>query len=390
MGGAAGPTAFVLALVLGSAGVRCAFHRAGLAEGRGDLGVARRLFGERAHEVELVLLGSSRTQRGFDVAVLEEELAAAGLPVSAFNFGVPGTKSLEQDRRLRELLADPPPRLRWIVIEAGPIGLTPRKEGDFPRRSEPVSARSIEWHTVGATRRALTAIARLPLPLSARAELAGDHLGLFGRRLTNLGLCSERWLESRAARAQREWKEARAALAVDPRLARQLEESADPESPLARAASNRLRETSRGERGAKGAAAYARHADEVRAQNALPIDLGQLDRGLLDWRPDAARAAGVELVYVTLPGGAGSPEPLAMHRAGWFGPLLHFNDPDAYPELFTKAVHRDFGHLNLRGAELFSRRFARAFAEIIAPAESVDRDSLAGGSGPGLVGGGTR
>jgi len=60
------------------------------------------------------------------------------------------------------------------------------------------------------------------------------------------------------------------------------------------------------------------------------------------------------------------PDPMAKHffptdesqRAA----VLDFSDPNAYPELFDRADRRDPSHLDVRGAELYSRLLARQLA----------------------------
>src|SRR5262245_20945385 len=54
----------------------------------------------------LVMLGSSRTTYGFQASALEPRLSeAAGRPVVAFNFGIPGAGPLMELLTLRRLLA---------------------------------------------------------------------------------------------------------------------------------------------------------------------------------------------------------------------------------------------------------------------------------------------
>jgi hypothetical protein len=270
-------------------------------------------------QYDALFLGSSRVLRAFDAGRFDAELARAGVALRSYNLGVKGVYSLEQDFLLHHVLARPPARLRWILLEAGPIGLTLAEHSDWARPPQPLTQRAIQWHTPRETRRVLAAIRRLPLPLGRRLSLAREHLDLFARNVTNLGVLAH-WLFG---------------LPV-PGPGRQAVDA--PE-------------------------AYRALAERVQAENRLPVDLDELDLAFYPAQARAAAAAGIELVYVTLPGEEGSPEVLALHGLGQLETLFHFNDPERHPELFERAQRYDLGHLNARGAALFTRRLAAVFLD---------------------------
>jgi len=330
-------------------------------ETRGNIGAAHRVFREQADEIDVVFIGSSRVQAGVDVQALEDEWQKSGAELRAFNFGVPGMRTLEQGHVLRQVLALRPERLRWVVLEALPIGITIRKSTDYSRRAEAVSARSISWHTTQVTRRALAAIWRFSLPWSERLELARHHLGLWARHASNLGLLSERLFESTSAREQRAREEDGAAPEPDAPAVE------DPGFGPVLGATQKERARAKALRrwSEQSADQYQKRAARIPLENELPVDLAELDLEIVAERVREARAAGVELIFMTLPCEVGNPEVLRLHEAGLLGPLLHFNDPERYPELFAQPMREGLGHLNAPGAQAFSRHFAREFLELL-------------------------
>ena len=337
-------------------------------ETRGNIGAAHRVFREQAGEIDIVFIGSSRVQAGVDVQAMEDEWQKSGAELRAFNFGVPGMRTLEQGHVLRQVLALRTERLRWVVLEALPIGITIRKSTDYSRRVEAISARSISWHTTQVTRRALAAIWRFSLPWSERIDLARHHLGLWARHVSNLGLLSERLFESTSAREQRasgkeepcRAAEPDAPAVEDPGFGPVLGATEPGATQKERARAKVLRRWNE-----QSAEQYQQRAARIPAENELPVDLAELDLEVVAERVREARAAGVELIFMTLPCEVGSPEVLRLHEAGLLGPLLHFNDPERYPELFAQPMREGLGHLNAPGAQAFSRLFAREFLELL-------------------------
>jgi len=332
------------------------------ADTRGDIGSAQRRFREQADEIDLVVIGSSRVQEGLDVEQVEQELREAGRELRVFNFGAGGMRTLEQGHVLRWVLAQRAPRLKWVVLEAWPLGITLRRNTDYSRKAEVISARVISWHTARVTRRALAAIWRFPLPAAERLRMARHHLDAWGRRVWNLGLLSERLFESTKARGQRE----QVAEGRPP-----VENGEDGETPgfgrvLGTERTKRSEEKVHGVRTELTPEQLERRVAHIPVQNRMPVDFAELDLELLAERDREARRAGVELIYLTMPGESGCPEILRLHEAGLLGPLLHFDDPERYPELFGEELHETPAHLNREGARVFSRLFARKFLELCA------------------------
>ena len=331
------------------------------ADSRGDVGSARQRFLEQLDEIDVVVLGSSRVQKGLDGELVEAELRKAGREIRVFNFGAGNMRTLEQDHLLAWILAQRPPRLEWVVLEAWPLGITLRRNTDYSRKAEVISSRSISWHTARVTWRALAAIWRFPLPALERVHMARHHIDLWARRTWNLGLLSERAFESSRGRRQRERLERGEPLPDGV----EADGGGVPgfDQVLGATRERRSKPRKREQRTEWSEDDYDERASKVARQNRLPVRIDQLDLALLANRDRLAREAGVQLAYLSMPGDVGCPEALQLREAGLLGPLLHFNDPQAFPELFAKELRRTPAHLNAAGAKVFSRLFAREFLE---------------------------
>jgi hypothetical protein len=85
-----------------------------------------------------------------------------------------------------------------------------------------------------------------------------------------------------------------------------------------------------------------------------------------------ARGRGVELVLVVMPGLSADRRAEARLSAEAGVPVLRYDLPDAYPELYDPALRFDSGHLSAEGARHFSRLLARDVAGL-GGAERLER-----------------
>lgn len=334
-----------LALLALASGCALVKHFAAL-DPRGALGELLTEFAGRKDEIDALLLGSSHLRQGFDEALLERELGAEGLEFRALNFGVPGLRSLEQGFLLEHLLAQQPARLKWVVLEAGPIRVD--AERDYEQADDPtaITARAIQCRSFATSYRALAAIHHGALPLSEKLARAGRELELLARNQLNLGVLADRLTGARhAARQER----AGAPLQLD-RASRAIQRA---ERAQARVEHNRDRAES----------TYRAVAQQVAAGNRERVSAAELDLGFYPWLERTAARAGVRVVYVTAPSSSASVDALSLAELGELTPLIHLNDPERFPELFQSELRRDFDHLNPAGAERFSRLFAAEFAK---------------------------
>ncbi len=335
----------LLALALGCALVK----RFVALDSRGALGATLAEFAGRKDEIDALLLGSSHFRQGFDTALLERELAAEGLEFRAFNCGVPGLRSLEQGFLLEHLLAQQPARLKWVVLEAGPIRVD--AERDYEHGDDPtaITARAIQSRSFAASWRALAAIHHGALPLSEKVVRAGRELELLARNQFNVGV-----LADRLGGARRAARQERAGVPLE----------LDAESG-ARERAQRAQARAERNRAALTDSVHRAVAQQVAAGNRERVSADELDLGFHPWLERAAARAGARVVYVTAPSATASTDALSLAELGELSPLIHLNDPERFPELFQLELRRDLDHLNPLGAERFSRLFAAEFAKLV-------------------------
>jgi hypothetical protein len=195
----------------------------------------------------------------------------------------------------------------------------------------------------------LGCLAPVPLPPARKLELALGHLELFALRFTALGRGPELLVRPPA-------------LAPSRRLARGLANAGFEENERDKGSSS----APELERYRLDPAAYAAELARVEAENAQAVTLDDLDADYYRRQQALAARAGVRLVYYTAPSFEGSPELCTLAELGVVSELLHFNDPARFPELFALEARYDEGHLNARGAALFSARFAEGVRELLA------------------------
>lgn len=312
----------------------------------GGLDDKLRFFEVHRDDYEVVFFGSSRVFRGVVPAELDAEMARLGVPVRSFNFGIDGMSGHETCALVRRVLALWPARLRWVVVELDGWSVDLRPENRF-------KARIVFWHDREETLSALRTVARTEAAPRRRLDLASDHLLHMAARSAAAGRGRDLVREVRArfgggAAARRR---AEAELAQN--------HGFEPFSPSAygtpsthpfrrrflellpayRVAVARLPEANRAEVGLDG------HAVEAVAEQAAAI-----------------RRAGARAVHLLTPTARPTPGLYRLAAAGHVPLLLAFNDPQAYPGLFTEEHRFDAEHLTTEGARRFSRLLARRLA----------------------------
>lgn len=318
-----------------------------------DYGLGAKLehFAEHRDEFDLVYLGSSRVYRSFVPELVDAELAARGHALRSFNLGVAGMGDFEADWLLREVLAMEPERLRRVVLEV-PLYSPELFEANAH------SARVIAWHDFEGTLGALEATELLAG--ASRHELLRLHLELWARRALHLG--QGRRLIARALGDDRE--RARHGLSREMLGAARgylaLEDT--PGEEYARRRGEFLAQPQE----------HARRVERIPVDRRLRPGLGSYPLGLLAERVASLRAAGIEPIFVAVPGARARATVYSLVDEGRVEGLLDFNDPARYPELFTPESRFDRNHLTRESAARFSRTFAAALARRLDAAAAED------------------
>jgi hypothetical protein len=294
----------------------------------------------RKDEFDVLFFGSSRILCSVVPAVFDAEMARAGHPVTSFNFGVSAMNAHETDAFMQRVLANPPARLRFVVVELGlwTSGIYP---GNY------FSKRALAWHSWPETLAALHTTWHVGGGFDRKLDRTRMHLLHLAGHYANLGDGS-RWLQALSG------------LAPPP----------DPEEMAAATVEDGYMAVENGPghmvlnpRGvpvkvADPAPIYRERIAQLRRSPARRCNETALEQQIAQIRALGARP--VHLIPMTF---TGNPTYDQMSQQGRLPLLLRFNDPDQYPELYDPQFHRDFEHLNRRGAELFSRLLAERLVE---------------------------
>ena len=233
---------------------------------------------------------------------------------------------------LRKLLALHPPRLRWVFIDCVAI----RSQIDVNLTTK----RSAYWHDARHTWLVWRAIAEEPLPWGERARRAIAHGTHLLRNWTNVGIGGE-WLavELGSAKRRKSPREQTAKNFTET-------EGYEPEPDTAMTG--------------EPLAEFQRAVADFRA-NLPPQPIGPVFRAALDEVIAEVRAAGAQPVLVLTPT-VKEKENFTNLPDGV--PVLRFQDPHEFPQLFEPANCYDTEHLNHTGAQLFTDALARRFVEL--------------------------
>lgn len=109
---------------------------------------------ERAR-ITVLALGPSTTFHGFSPEAFDQEALASGLRAHSFNLGLPGAGYFELEYLLRRVLADPPPRLTDVVLDA-------RAQSFVPQPASQLTARDAYWQDATETLHLLDYLRRAP------------------------------------------------------------------------------------------------------------------------------------------------------------------------------------------------------------------------------------
>jgi hypothetical protein len=289
---------------------------------------------------DTLIVGSSRTARQLAPEIFDRAMAERTAPTRSFNLGLPDLWPPEDGYLIERTLAGRERPLRFLVVECNPIRLA------LPERHE-YTARALYWHDAPRMR-ALVARAAAP-----PADAADGRPRAIRPHLPALAVHGSHWLQN-ALRVGRGAELLRAELdAHEPALDPALGPRRDGYQPL------------RADLPALDGPALARYERELAS---TPAGAGRLERGdaesQAELRRKRALAAryGAELVLVAPPVAGRTFEPLP----GDGHIFLDFADPLRFPQLFVPEHRRDEGHLNARGAALYSRLVGQALGALVA------------------------
>ncbi len=304
-------------------------------------------FAEHKDEFDVLFLGSSRVFRGIDPRIVDAELAAEGVPLRTFNFGVGGLRRFEACYVMHRLLELGPARLSTVVVEAEPW------EPSTEFLMNTWSSRMVAWHDLEHTRLALVSVMAEDAPLAARIRKGWTHVQLFAMRLHVMGQGSRIVLDL-LGRSRDPWNRSMSADEIARAAGYQAYEE------IADAPVNAWQEAI-----AKDAEWPAKVMGHVARENDAAPDLARYNFAALRAQVGAIRAAGAEWIALSMPGNEGGPDDAALHARGDVPRYLDFNRPGRYPEYWTPQARFDDLHLSRSGAQEFSRALAQALVPLL-------------------------
>lgn len=301
------------------------------------------------HGLDALWIGTSHIARDVDNPTIQARLAGRGMHLEMFNFGIPGMNAYEQDYMLQRILALGSRRLKYVFIEGGPIAMGVHPRHIFRSPDDNDTHRSAMWHTPRQTAKVLDQVWLLPLPWVDRLDHAYQHLRIMGRNLSSYGLGREIRRGLRGVRIDHPWLEETGGFRTWA--------DTHPDQPV-------------------HSHEFARLAAELGEEALLTLippdrlathtDLSGLNLDFYRQQYAAAKAAGVTLIYVVMPGSTASSERPLLHREGVIPVLWNFNDPGRYPEFFRVRNRWDEEHLNADGIALMTDLLTEYLAAYLA------------------------
>lgn len=317
----------------------------------GDLLTAKlRRWNER-DDWQAIYIGSSRAWRHFVPQVFAETFKQAGSELKGFNLGIPDMRNLEALTLLRRLLADPPPDLRWIVLDAEDDSLG----GEAENR---LSTRSILWHEPANLTRILTEV-RGEQWTPAKWAAARDPILATLRNASGVGLAVE-WL---AQERQPIWN---AHLLEDGYLSLEDELAAAPDWRVDELVARRRLLVDHLPRYRRQVAALLNRpppgSPRDKALNARAASSFEMQ--ILEDIDRLAAAHQIRVLHVVDARLMPKSSVVAAHQAGRIRELIRFDDPRRFDEFYDPAQRYDRHHLAKGPAREFSRQVARHLIQL--------------------------
>ncbi len=361
---------FALALAL--------YHSWAVPGGGGLVGAKQEHFARARGRYDTVVLGTSHFYRSFVPEEFDRAAAEGGLSSSSFNFGIQLPNLIELDYLFHRVLEQGGEGLQRVFVQY--YELTPQIDPN-----QAFIERNVYWHDWARTRLAAgfalaadrspgglrylepsrgkySALGVLQRWAPAGWRVAIEHYQHFLTRalLIGRGRAVARGLLGRESGLTAGVAQGRGYLSLEEENQRLLARGLD-ENSYQRRRQHFLENRD----------AYQRSLEALRTEEVHFGDeewmLADLQRfaGLEVYQgmARAARERGVELIVVVMPANSCS-RVLEARLAVELGvPVLRFNDPDRYPDLYDPDLRFDSGHLSDEGARLFSRLLAQRYLE---------------------------
>lgn len=316
------------------------------------VGPIKQAYAEREDEVDLLLLGSSRVYRGIDPEQLEAVLAQNGIQRTVFNHGWPNQHFLETHTVLDSLR---PGTLKTIVFE--PAMFT---QWVIDNRN---SLRAQTFFGPENTRRNLRHLSCAAMNKGRRQDAFYNTILAFSGQMSGLGRLNRfiRPLPDQPPANPSGFR----ALDTDPGRT-----TAQGHAPGINGCDNPDPET--GDCMPGFSAEFERQRDWYRKvlanpPNLAPRPIAGCQIGLVQSAVQKIRALGAEPIVVIAPTFMQIREYAGLRRAlsSLDVPVLAYDRPQQFPELYEDTARFDMEHLNRKGATAWTERLGGDLAEIL-------------------------
>lgn len=282
-------------------------------------------FFESKDEYDVVFLGTSYVRHGVIPETVDK---LTGL--RSYNLALNGAPGHELKQALDWVLDGEPRQLKLIVIQLTAWVSYP--SGNIR------SYRNTYWHTPRATFATIRSIVISPFNSLEKRKLIGIHLVSGAKRFTNVGLLHY-LIKPRNVKPH-----SRGYAALYPLR---------PDGIVAKGRDSFLREFAEYEKGLEN---LGRAGDR--------IWMGSYDFQALESLKTSALKAGVDLLFLIPPTAGKTDLERWLGQNGYSVPMLDYNRPTLFPELFARDARWDRWHLNDDGAELFSTLLGKDIAAL--------------------------
>ena len=303
-----------------------------------------------AHEYDVLFIGSSHVIFMIDPQVFDAEIAKRGYPLRSYNMAFEGMAALPANEVLSRVLAMPETNLQWVFVEL-------KQWHPVMQPHQLYSDRHVWWHSPRATLQACRSVWAQPGEEKHRLRATGEHLYHMMLNYWPLGKAYPLLFGPPAP----EYPEPgpRGFLSMEQHLA------------------GRPQAVERFRADMGDVAKYEAAVEKVRkavndfAQDPEPDWAGDmqpwygLHRDFYAQQRAAVEEAGAEIAYIYPPSVSNPRISLELSAFTGGDAVFNFCDPDRYPSLFAWDKRFEYSHLNSRGAALYSRMVADAFADYL-------------------------
>jgi len=316
-----------------------------------DGGVSQkfRFFAAHKDEFDTLFIGSSRVYFQISPAIFDRVTRESGLTTRSFNFGIGGMYLPETSYLLEQILNLKPRNLKWVFIEYDELQTKWSPENQTSRRA----LYWADWKRVSLLWRKLTEagtdafwrpnpekLREIMLPQNddkSTGSLLTFYAGQLEKNYTNVARAGD-LLDYFFSRDTKERRTRFLGAGDDGYVSR-----AGGMSPSQAAAYERALGAAMVQTGSTPLSPYAMEAYRQCAQE--------------------VRKIGAAAIFLITP--STTEINVAAKGTGLTGVVMAFNDPRAYPNLFSSSVRRDGQHLTKAGAEEFTRIVATNFVELV-------------------------